>query len=410
MKVAEQDIPLSSQVMDRSVIAAERTAARARDASPSAAEPARRRRWAINGDFVTLRRNGVARYAREVTRQLDRLLAEGHPLTRNLDIELIVPRTPDEDLQRIPVRVVPEFRTPRLPQFWVQMQLPFYVRGGLLSFCNLAPVATSRHIACIHDLHTKLMPESYGRGFRLAHQIILPLVGRRAARITTVSGLSKQHLIEHGVAPEPKISITYNGSDHARAWDAGRSQLANHRGRPYAICFGRPEKYKNTELLVALAPKLDALGLDLWVVGDTDPEMFAEHLSGTTNVRLLGRIGDDDLAKALSGAVCFLFPSRIEGFGIPAVEAMIHRCPVVASTAQCLPEVCGDAALYADPDDLDGWLAAVARLHGDPELRAQLAALGAARAERYSWRAIAERYLALMAEVDGIAPECSKDV
>jgi glycosyltransferase involved in cell wall biosynthesis len=410
LKVAGQDIALSSQVMDRSAVAAERSPARTPDVLSAGSAQGRRRRWAINGDFVTLRRNGVARYAREVTRQLDELLAEGHPLTRDLDIELIVPRIPDEALQRIPVRLVPEFRYPRLPQFWVQAQLPFHVRGGLLSFCNLAPVATSRHIACIHDLHTKLMPESYGRGFRLAHQVILPLVGRRAARITTVSGLSKQHLVEHGVAAEQKISITYNGSDHARAWDASRSQLVNDRSRPYAICFGRPERYKNTELLVALAPKLDAIGLDLWVVGDTDPQMFSEHLSGSTNVRLLGRIGDDDLAKALSGATCFLFPSRIEGFGIPAVEAMIHRCPVIASTAQCLPEVCGDAALYADPDDLDAWLAAVTRLNGDRELRAQLVALGVARADRYSWRAIAERYLTLMAEVDGIMPECGADV
>jgi glycosyltransferase involved in cell wall biosynthesis len=388
--------------MNRSAVVAETS--QVHGTAPVGERPGTRRRWAINGDFVTLRRNGVARYAREVTRQLDGLIAEGHPLARDLDVELIAPRQPDESLQCIPVRVVPEFRYPRLPQFWVQMQLPFHVQGGLLSFCNLAPVAVNRHIACIHDLHTKLMPESYGRLFRLAHQVILPLVGRRAQRITTVSGLSKQHLVEHGVAPEQKISVTYNGSDHARAWDASRSRL-NAGTRPYAVCFGRPEKYKNTQLLVALAPKLAQIGLDLWVVGDIDQDMFAGLPAATSNVRLLGRIGDDDLAKALSGATCFLFPSRIEGFGIPAVEAMIHRCPVVASTAKCLPEICGEAALYADPDDLDSWFEAVRRLSSDTTMRDQLIELGLARAERYSWRAIAERYLALMAEVDGVVPE-----
>ena len=365
-------------------------------------QPRARRHWAINGDFLTLRHNGVARYARQVTRQLDALVGEAHPLTRDLDLELIAPRAPDQELNNIPVRVVPEFRYPRLPQVWVQMQLPLHVQGGLLSFCNLAPVAVSRQIACIHDLHTRLMPESYSSLFRLAHNVILPLLGRRAQRITTVSNLSKEHLVAYGVAPHDKIAVTYNGSDHARAWNGSRSKLQIGEGRPYALCFGRPEKYKNTELLEKLAPLLQRAGLDLLVIGDVDPAAFQGSTGAQGNVRILGRISDDDLAAALSGAVCFLFPSRIEGFGLPAVEAMIHRCPVVASTAPCLPEICGDAALYADPDDVEGWLSAISRLSTEAALRNQLVESGYARAERYSWRAIAEHYLALMADVDGV--------
>lgn len=378
-------------------VAAEEVPA-ARGISRGGSGPQARRRWAINGDFLTLRRNGVARYAREVTLQLDALVGEGHPLTRGLDLELIAPRPPDEGLQNIPVRLVPEFRYPRLPQVWAQLQLPFHVQGGLLSFCNLAPVVVSRHIACIHDLHTMHMPESYGRLFRLAHRVILPLLGRRAERITTVSELSKEHLAAFGVAPAHKIVVTYNGSDHAARWDARRSQL-QPPARPYALCFGRPERYKNTGLLARLAPLLDAAGLDLWVAGDVDPGAFPQTAE---SIRKLGRISDDDLARALSGATCFLFPSRIEGFGLPAVEAMMHGCPVVASTAPCLPEICGDAALYADPDDVGAWAAAVARLRTDSTLRSRLIERGRQRAPRFSWRAIAERYLALMAEVDGL--------
>ncbi len=396
LKAADQDVSLSPRVIPAAPLL------NRSETSATRAERRARRRWAINGDFLTLKHNGVARYAREVTLQLDALIGEAHPLTRDLHIELIAPRAPDKPLRFIPVRVVPEFRYPRLPQFWVQMQLPFYVRGGLVSFCNLAPVAVRRHIACIHDLHTRLMPESYGRLFRLAHRAILPLLGRRAETITTVSNLSKAHLVEFGVAPPERIVVTYNGSDHARSWDGSRSELRVAGARPYALCFGRPEKYKNTQLLEKLAPLLDRAGLDLWVVGDVDPAAFQGSTGGQSNVRILGRISDDDLAKALSGAVCFLFPSRIEGFGLPAVEAMIHRCPVVASTAPCLPEICGDAALYAAPDDIEGWLAAVERLRTDKELRSQLVESGCARAERYAWRSIAEHYLELMAEVDGV--------
>jgi glycosyltransferase involved in cell wall biosynthesis len=119
------------------------------------------------------------------------------------------------------------------------------------------------------------------------------------------------------------------------------------------------------------------------------------------NIILLGRISDDDLAQALAGARAFLFPSRIEGFGLPAVEAMASGCPVVASTAPCLPEICGDAALYAGPDDAEGWIAAIERLHTDSATRSRTVEAGIARARRYTWRRIAEQYLELMAELDG---------
>src|SRR5690606_12234940 len=130
----------------------------------------KRRQWTINGDFVALQPMRVARYAREVTLALDRLVAEGHPLARDLDLTVVVPAPARESLplRATEVEVVPEFRRPRLPQLWVQLQLPGHVRGGLLSFCNLAPVAVSRQIVCIHDLQTRLVPESYGRFFRLA--------------------------------------------------------------------------------------------------------------------------------------------------------------------------------------------------------------------------------------------------
>ncbi len=357
------------------------------------------RRWTINGDFLALQPTGVARYAREVTMALDGLVAARHPLTAGLEIDLVAPREGREPLplKAIPLRILPEFGRPRLPQFWVQAQLPAAVPGGLLSFCNLAPVRVKRQIVCMHDLHTRLMPESYGFAFRWVHRLLMPALGRRVARVTTVSQLSARHLVEFGVAPENKIVVTYNGADHAARWQADRSSFPDAATRPYALAIGRSQKYKNVALLLELAPLLDAMGIDLWMAGDID--LGAAPLP--PNLRMLGRISDDDFAKALQGALCFLFPSRIEGFGLPAVEAMTWGCPVVASTAPCLPEVCGDAALYADPDDVVGWAQAVRRLRDDPGLRRRTARAGRTQARRYTWRGIAETYLDLMMEIDG---------
>jgi glycosyltransferase involved in cell wall biosynthesis len=359
--------------------------------------------WTINGDFLTLQPTGVARYAREVTLALDALIASEHPLTRGLALDLVAPRQACEPLtlEAIPMRFVAEFRRPRMPQFWVQAQLPRHVRGGLLSFCNLAPVLVKRQIVCIHDLQTRLAPESYDRLFRWAHHLILPLLGRRVAHVTTVSQLSRDHLVKFGIAPPDKISITYNGSDHAARWEAGRSHLKVASRRPYVLCLGRRQKHKNIELLVRLAPLLDPAGIDIWMAGDIAERDIAS-IGGPKprNIHLIGRIGDDDFKKALSGAICFLFPSRMEGFGLPAVEAMAAGCPVVASTSPCLPEVCGDAALYGDPDNPHAWAGLIHTIRNNAALRLRLVNAGYARARSYSWRGIAEAYLSLMAEID----------
>ncbi|WP_245409731.1 glycosyltransferase family 4 protein [Pararhizobium haloflavum] len=365
------------------------------------------RRWTINGDFLGLKPTGVARYAREVTLALDWLIGEGHPLARDLEIDLVAPCEGDGGLSLdwIAKRIVPEFRRPRLPQVWVQMQLPRHVPGGLVSFCNLAPVSVSRQVVCIHDLHTRLMPESYGFGFRLAHRAVLPLLGRRVAAITTVSELSRQHLAQYGIAPASRITVTYNGADHATRWNASSSALIAAPSRPYVLALGRPQAYKNTGLVLKLAGALEAMGLDLWMAGDVDADFIrAQAGRMPANLLLLGRVDDNDFASALSSALCFVFPSRIEGFGLPAVEAMTLGCPVIASFAPCLPEVCADAALYADPDEPASWLAAIERLRNEHGLRAAMIEKGRARAARYTWRGIAETYLTIMRKVDDELP------
>jgi glycosyltransferase involved in cell wall biosynthesis len=365
------------------------------------------RSWTINGDFLTLQPTGVARYAREVTMALDGLISDGHPLARGIQLEIVAPKVPSTPLplRSIPVKVVREFSLPRLPQVWVQLQLPFYVRGGLLSFCNLGPVATRHHIVCIHDLHTRIAPQSYGLGFRLAHRMLLPILGRRARAVATVSEFSRSHLDAFNIAPAEKIAVTYNGHEHAKRWQGDHSEMTIGRGRPFVLCLGRAQEYKNNELLWRIAGRLNRMGLDLYVAGELGAARPAHGLG--PNVRFLGRISDDDFAKALSGALCFLFPSRLEGFGLPAIEAMALGCPVIVSRAACFPEICGDAALYAGPDEDQAWLAAIDRLLQDRSLRDRLIAKGLDQAQRYSWRVIAENYLRMMLRADQQIRQCT---
>ncbi len=359
--------------------------------------------WTINGDFLGIRPNGVARYAKEVTIALDNLSASHHPLATDLELRLVSPCSIENVHFKVTrAQIVPEFRRPRLPQFWVQAQLPRFVKGGLISFCNLAPVAVRKQILCIHDLHTMLMPQSYACGFRLAHRLLLPVLGRAVRRITTVSKLSKSHLVDHRIAPANKITVTYNGCDHTLRWDASKASVT-FGPRPFVLFLGQPQKYKNAGLIWRIAPLLDSQGIDVYVaggMGDAWVRALGETLP--SNLRLLGSITDNEFAAALENALCFLFPSRIEGFGLPLVEAMARGCPVIASSSPCMPEVGGDAALYCDPDDTAGWISQIMRLRSDVSLRDDMRLKSMLRAELYRWEHVALTYLRLMAEIDGV--------
>ena len=372
------------------------------NAFPTGEQDQFQRRWTINGDFLRFRPNGVARHARETVLALDRLVEEQHPLTQGLSLQLVSPCEPDQDfrLNAISQKVVPEYSRPRLPQFWVQAQLPFHVEGGLLSFCNLAPVAVARQIVCIHDVHTYIMPESYGRGFRWTHRLVLPILGRRTRRVVTVSRYSRESIVDYGVARMDKLSVVYNGCDHVRRWNAEASRL-RFGNRPFVLCLGQPQAYKNLPLVLSLLPELQELGFDLALAGDIGENYIREHLGEVPkNLVLLGRVSDDDLAKAYRQAFCFLFPSRIEGFGLPALEAMMHGCPVIASRAAAIPEICENAVVYGGVDSPAEWIAALRMLIQQPKTRARLSEDARRQASRYTWRGVAERYLHLMAAVD----------
>ena len=121
--------------------------------------------------------------------------------------------------------------------------------------------------------------------------------------------------------------------------------------------------------------------------------------------RLGGRVhqtgGDDHiLAGYYQAARALLYPSRHEGFGLPLLEAMSLDCPVVAAPLTSLPEVGGDAALYADADDAQAWYDAMTLLIDDGNERDRVIAAGRARTAVFSWEATARHHAALYAEME----------
>ena len=362
------------------------------------------RQWTINGRFLAQPITGVQRYAREIVTALDALICTGGPLTEGLDVQLIAP--PNADLGSLPLRAIECRKAGAVSgHIWEQTTLAVEAKHGLLSLCNLGPLATTRQIVCIHDVNTRVVPRSYSRSFRAAYRIILPALARRARKVTTVSDYSSADLIRFGIASADKMMVVPNGHEHAARWKPLHSEAT--RGavdKRTIILLGSSIPHKNAGLILSLQARLQDAGLRIAVVGNPDPRVFQpEKAAAASNITWLGRVSDDQLAAVLQDSLCLAFPSLAEGFGLPPLEAMAIGCPVVASDRASMPEICGDAAIYASALDPDAWMNGFMKLKWNPSLRHKMIGLGRERARRFSWTISAERYLSLMAEVDGVS-------
>lgn len=354
--------------------------------------------WSINGRYLTQPQTGVQRYAGEITRAIDAALARDEAAARATRWEILLPADCETQTRFDAIDV----RRARIGSghLWEQTILPAMAKGGLVNFANLGPLTHGRQIVCMHDANVFLEPKSYSRAFRLSYKALLPALARRSRAVTTVSAFSATMLRDFGVSGACLPHVIANGHEHALRWNADASPFAapDRFARPYVFALGSRARHKQIDLLLKLAPALDALGLDLVLSGGR-ASIFAATGDGereaAPNVHAVGFVGDDDLAALFRGALCFAFPSRTEGFGLPLLEAMVHGAPIVSSDCASMPEVCGDAALYAPVDAPEVWLAQIRRLADDAALREHLRQRGRARYPRFSWSSGAERYLAL---------------
>lgn len=361
------------------------------------------RHWTINGRFLTQAITGVQRYANEILRALDGLVVRGHPLARDLSLEVVVPASAS-DLPRLDAISVRRFGGLN-GHLWEQARLPFAVRGGLISLCNSGPVAVRKQVVCVHDVNTRILPQSYSRKFRALHRVLIPTLGVVAERIATVSHHSADQIRRFGIARPDKIIVIGNGHEHALEWRAAHSPATRAvAGRNTIVVIGTVTPNKNVRLLIGMADQLAQANLQLAVVGATNLRVFGANLtmSQARNVHFLGRISEREIAALLQDSLCLAFPSFVEGFGLPPVEAMALGCPTVVSNTSCLPEICGDAALYASPADANEWHERFVQLRDNPALRRSLVDRGYQRTKTYRWSRSAELYLEAMAQSDRV--------
>jgi glycosyltransferase involved in cell wall biosynthesis len=340
----------------------------------------------------------VHRVAHELIVHVDRLLAERPDMARERDWRLLKPRDASRSLPLDVVRT----RTAGLLtwQPWEQFELPLHAAGTtLVSLCNLAPVVQRGGVAMIHDAQVFLTPDSYGRAFRSWYQIALPGIGRSSKLILTVSDYSRRRLAEFGVAPLHKIEVLHNGVDHLAAVTPDGKALAALGLTPgrYVMALANTQKHKNIRVLLEAFADPALKQAPLVLVGGAGATDFARTgWAPTANVIFAGAVSDGGMRALMEQAGCLAFPSTTEGFGLPPLEAMSLGCPAIVAPCGALPEVCGEAAIYVEPDDPGAWRDAILEVLESPDRRSRLASLGQVQAAKFTWRQSAERLLALI--------------
>lgn len=238
-------------------------------------------------------------------------------------------------------------------------------------------------VATLHDANHLALSESASVSRTAYYRLVVGPRAARAQALITVSEFSRRELAAHlGFAPE-RFQVIANGVDPSfRA--PPRSELEDFRARRglpprYFAAIGNTKAFKNLRVLTSIAEGLPAPLVLLAGRGARRSLGFSEQ------VIELSPLSDEELVRFYAASCAVLVPSRYEGFGLPALEAMACGAPVIASASGAHAEVVGGAGLLVPADDPPAWREACLRLHRDEGLRQELARTGPERAARFSW-------------------------
>jgi alpha-1,3-rhamnosyl/mannosyltransferase len=323
------------------------------------------------------------------------------------------------DLQSLAERRNISFQSGPWPLYWPHEQLiwPWQLSRARADLYHspyfVTPVMSRVPAICtVHDLifdkYPSYMPHAWSHPY---YRTLMRLSIRGAARVLAVSESTKTDLMEHyGLAPG-RIEVVSEGAEPAFRPIQNHRKLAELRSRydlrrPFILNVGARRPHKNlvrlVEAFAILAPKVPH---QLIFVGPKD-RRFPDPLDSAVTdaglndrVQVLNWVPEEDLAGLYTLADVVALPSLIEGFGLPALEAMACGTPVVAANSSAFPEVVGPAGVLVDPHKAQDLAEAMGQLLDNPEQRRWLGAAGQARAAAFSWTRSAEQVLTIYRQV-----------
>ena len=270
-------------------------------------------------------------------------------------------------------------------------------------------------VVTIHDIiHITDPDEGASLKAWIYAQPMLRAVARKAHHIITVSEYSKEQIVERLGVPPSNVSAI------ARCVDAEFQPINREEAlkavcqaldidSPYLLYVGNLKRHKNVSTLLeafTLLREWRDVPQRLLILGDDahGKRELAEQcakLGITDRVRFVPYVSQELLRTVYAAAEAMVMPSRLEGFGLPVLEAMACGTPVVCSRAASLPEVGGEAVVYFDPSSPEELADAIGRVLDSAELRQSLRARGLARAAQFTWKQSVEKHAAVYKSVLG---------
>lgn len=271
---------------------------------------------------------------------------------------------------------------------------------------NLQPRLYDRPtVAILHDIQEQYYPEYFAPQDLAARREIYPEICRAATTLVTISHYCKQSIVERfGIEPEkievvhsaPQAALVQRGPDDPGVWE--REAL------PARYFFYPAMRYphKNHALLLDGLAELRRRGRrelgavftgHAWPAGGVDLAREIARRGLTDACRVYDEVSVDELRYLYRHAAATVMPTRFEGFGLPAVEALLCGCPLVASDLPAIRELVGEHALYFDAMRLDELVAALERVLDDDALRARLVEGASELFRRFNWDTAARQYL-----------------
>ena len=282
---------------------------------------------------------------------------------------------------------------------------------------NVPLLYRGRLVVSICDL-VHIMDRTYRRTLtsRLYALPMLHIAARKAQHILTLSEYSKAHIIGHLGVPPSKVTVIHCGvGSQFRPWNRSEAfaqvSAALPVRRAFLLYVGNLKPHKNVITLIRAFALLRArreTPLQLLIIGDDarwKPALVRERsrLALDEHVIFCSYVSDSLLPLLYAAAEMLVLPSKLEGFGLPVIEAMACGTPVVCSRAASLPEVAGAAAEYFDPHCAEDLAGAIQRVLSSPERREELRRKGLQRARLFTWEECARKHAEIYSDILGLS-------